>query len=233
MVGFTFEISSGQYCLPLSFLLFTLYSPTGPAEGGRSNPQLPPLVFISQGCRPTLESSESHHSYGNHFKHISVAAFSQSSPPLPYTLSPPTHPSKGQWKVLASDLRCVFQATDKRKALEETMSFTTQALASVAYQVGNLAGHTLRMLDLQAAALRQVEAHVSTLGQVRGVGSLLAPAPNSSAPTWAFSPAKRSWPPSSMSACPTPAQKLPRPPYLGASLCLSAGPCCPLRPGTP
>jgi len=62
---------------------------------------------------------------------------------------------------------CVFQATDKRKALEETMAFTTQALASVAYQVGNLAGHTLRMLDLQGAALRQVEAKMSTLGQVR------------------------------------------------------------------
>ncbi|XP_037665139.1 ABI gene family member 3 isoform X2 [Choloepus didactylus] len=58
------------------------------------------------------------------------------------------------------------QATDKRKALEETMAFTTQALASVAYQVGNLAGHTLRLLDLQAAGLRQVEARVSTLGQM-------------------------------------------------------------------
>uniref|UniRef100_A0A8C5YIR1 ABI gene family member 3 n=1 Tax=Marmota marmota marmota TaxID=9994 RepID=A0A8C5YIR1_MARMA len=58
------------------------------------------------------------------------------------------------------------QATDKRKALEETMAFTTQALASVAYQVGNLAGHTLRMLDLQGVALRQVEARVSTLGQM-------------------------------------------------------------------
>uniref|UniRef100_A0A8C2W1C8 ABI gene family member 3 n=1 Tax=Chinchilla lanigera TaxID=34839 RepID=A0A8C2W1C8_CHILA len=58
------------------------------------------------------------------------------------------------------------QATDKRKALEETMAFATQALASVAYQVGNLAGHTLRMLDLQGAALRQVEARVSTLGQM-------------------------------------------------------------------
>ncbi|XP_055476325.1 ABI gene family member 3 isoform X1 [Psammomys obesus] len=58
-----------------------------------------------------------------------------------------------------------LQATDKRKALEETMAFTTQALASVAYQVGNLAGHTLRMLDLQGAALRQVEARISTLGQ--------------------------------------------------------------------
>ncbi|XP_008576597.1 PREDICTED: ABI gene family member 3 isoform X1 [Galeopterus variegatus] len=59
-----------------------------------------------------------------------------------------------------------MQATDKRKALEETMAFTTQALASVAYQVGNLAGHTLRMLDLQGAALRQVEARVSTLDQM-------------------------------------------------------------------
>ncbi|XP_023573889.1 ABI gene family member 3 isoform X2 [Octodon degus] len=58
------------------------------------------------------------------------------------------------------------QATDKRKALEETMAFATQALASVAYQVGNLAGHTLRMLDLQGVALRQVEARVSTLGQM-------------------------------------------------------------------
>ncbi|XP_006833716.1 PREDICTED: ABI gene family member 3 [Chrysochloris asiatica] len=58
------------------------------------------------------------------------------------------------------------QTTDKRKALEETKAFTIQALASVAYQVGNLAGHTMRMLDLQAASLRQVEAHVSTLGQM-------------------------------------------------------------------
>ncbi|XP_010618621.1 ABI gene family member 3 [Fukomys damarensis] len=46
------------------------------------------------------------------------------------------------------------------------MAFTTQALASVAYQVGNLAGHTLSMLDLQGTALRQVEARVSSLGQM-------------------------------------------------------------------
>ncbi|KAF0875205.1 ABI3 protein, partial [Crocuta crocuta] len=59
-----------------------------------------------------------------------------------------------------------FQATDKRRALEETMAFTTQALASVAYQIGNLAGNTLRMLDLQAASLRKVEARVNTLGQM-------------------------------------------------------------------
>lgn len=66
------------------------------------------------------------------------------------------------------------------------MAFTTQALASVAYQVGNLAGHTLRMLDLQAVALRQVEARVSTLGQVRNVGRLPASAPDSSAPRGHF-----------------------------------------------
>lgn len=52
------------------------------------------------------------------------------------------------------------------------MAFTTQALASVAYQVGNLAGHTLRMLDLQGAALRQVEAKISTLSQVRVWGGV-------------------------------------------------------------
>ncbi|XP_068920464.1 ABI gene family member 3 isoform X2 [Petaurus breviceps papuanus] len=58
------------------------------------------------------------------------------------------------------------QATEKRKALEETMAFTTQALASVSYQINNLAGHLLRMLDLQDAGLRQVEASVSTLDQM-------------------------------------------------------------------
>ncbi|XP_006889385.1 PREDICTED: ABI gene family member 3 isoform X2 [Elephantulus edwardii] len=70
------------------------------------------------------------------------------------------------------------QTTDKRKALEETMAFTTQALASVAYQVGNLAGHTLRMLDLQAASLRQVEArmvnmHMEKVAR-REIGTLAA-----------------------------------------------------------
>ncbi|XP_075415418.1 ABI gene family member 3 isoform X2 [Tenrec ecaudatus] len=70
------------------------------------------------------------------------------------------------------------QTSDKRKALEETMAFTTQALASVAYQVGNLAGHTLRMLDLQAASLRQVEArmvnmHMEKVAR-REIGTLAA-----------------------------------------------------------
>lgn len=85
----------------------------------------------------------------------------------PQFCSSPSLEPPGPWGHRLRPGLCVFQATDKRKALEETMAFATQALASVAYQVGNLAGHTLRMLDLQSTALRQVEARVSALGQVR------------------------------------------------------------------
>ncbi|XP_075767365.1 ABI gene family member 3 isoform X1 [Pelodiscus sinensis] len=59
-----------------------------------------------------------------------------------------------------------LQATDKRRALEETMAYSTQSLASVAYQVSNLAGKVLQLLDLQASELRQVEASVCCLAQV-------------------------------------------------------------------
>ncbi|XP_060636834.2 ABI gene family member 3 [Anolis sagrei] len=58
------------------------------------------------------------------------------------------------------------QAQDKRKALEETMGFATQSLASVAYQISNLASDILKMLDLQAAEIRQVEANVCSITQV-------------------------------------------------------------------
>ncbi|XP_028930350.1 ABI gene family member 3 isoform X2 [Ornithorhynchus anatinus] len=58
-----------------------------------------------------------------------------------------------------------LQVEDKRKALEETMAFTTQSLASVAYQISHLAGQLLRLLDLQTTGLRQVEADVCTLSQ--------------------------------------------------------------------
>ncbi|NWV15802.1 ABI3 protein, partial [Ptilonorhynchus violaceus] len=57
------------------------------------------------------------------------------------------------------------QASDKRKALEETMALSTQSLASVTYQVSSLAGAFLRLLDLQAAQLRQVEADVACVAQ--------------------------------------------------------------------
>ncbi|XP_042330027.1 ABI gene family member 3 isoform X2 [Sceloporus undulatus] len=58
------------------------------------------------------------------------------------------------------------QAQDKRKALEETMGFVTQSLASVAYQISNLASDILKILDLQAADIRQVEANVCSITQV-------------------------------------------------------------------
>ncbi|XP_009462942.1 PREDICTED: ABI gene family member 3 [Nipponia nippon] len=59
-----------------------------------------------------------------------------------------------------------LQASDKRKALEETMALSTQSLASVTYQVSSLATAFLRLLDLQAAELRKMEADVSCVAQV-------------------------------------------------------------------
>ncbi|KAL2295287.1 hypothetical protein Nmel_018450 [Mimus melanotis] len=58
-----------------------------------------------------------------------------------------------------------LQASDKRKALEETMALSTQSLASVTYQVSSLASAFLRLLDLQAAQLRQVEADITCVAQ--------------------------------------------------------------------
>ncbi|OXB63602.1 hypothetical protein ASZ78_008917 [Callipepla squamata] len=58
-----------------------------------------------------------------------------------------------------------LQASDKRKALEETMAFSTQSLASVAYQVSSLATTFLQLLDLQTAELQKLEASVSCVAQ--------------------------------------------------------------------
>ncbi|XP_030821907.1 ABI gene family member 3 [Camarhynchus parvulus] len=58
-----------------------------------------------------------------------------------------------------------LQAGDKRKALQETMALSTQSLASVTYQVSSLASAFLRLMDLQAAQLRQLEADVTCVAQ--------------------------------------------------------------------
>ncbi|NXO56022.1 ABI3 protein, partial [Aramus guarauna] len=58
-----------------------------------------------------------------------------------------------------------LQASDKRKALEETMALSTQSLASVTYQVSSLATAFLRLLDLRAAELRKVEADIDIVAQ--------------------------------------------------------------------
>uniref|UniRef100_A0AAQ4PQS5 Abl-interactor 2a n=1 Tax=Gasterosteus aculeatus aculeatus TaxID=481459 RepID=A0AAQ4PQS5_GASAC len=48
------------------------------------------------------------------------------------------------------------QSADKERALEETKSYTTQSLASVAYLINTLANNVLQMLDIQASHLADV-----------------------------------------------------------------------------
>ncbi|XP_068844010.1 abl interactor 1 isoform X28 [Capricornis sumatraensis] len=59
-----------------------------------------------------------------------------------------------------------IQATDKRKALEETKAYTTQSLASVAYQINALANNVLQLLDIQASQLRRMESSINHISQV-------------------------------------------------------------------
>uniref|UniRef100_A0A8C3QIL3 ABI family member 3 n=1 Tax=Cyanoderma ruficeps TaxID=181631 RepID=A0A8C3QIL3_9PASS len=78
-----------------------------------------------------------------------------------------------------------LQAGDKRQALEETMALSAQSLASVTYQVSSVAGAVLRLLELQAAQVRRLEADVTCLAQSvdihqekvsrRGIGALAVP----------------------------------------------------------
>ena len=60
----------------------------------------------------------------------------------------------------------LFQATDKRKALEETKAYTTQSLASVAYQINAWANNVLQLLDIQASQLRRMESSINHISQV-------------------------------------------------------------------
>ncbi|KAK3610966.1 hypothetical protein CHS0354_000972 [Potamilus streckersoni] len=58
-----------------------------------------------------------------------------------------------------------IQAADKKKALEETKNFTTHSLASVAYQINNLATNFLKLLDLQQGQLAEMESSVNHLAE--------------------------------------------------------------------
>ncbi|XP_013771079.1 abl interactor 2-like [Pundamilia nyererei] len=57
------------------------------------------------------------------------------------------------------------QSADKERALEETKSYTTQSLASVAYLINTLANNVLQMLDIQASQLRRMESSVNHISQ--------------------------------------------------------------------
>jgi len=58
------------------------------------------------------------------------------------------------------------EATDKAFALDETKNFTTQSLASVAYQINVLATNMLQLLDLQANQLGDMESSINHLNQI-------------------------------------------------------------------
>lgn len=53
------------------------------------------------------------------------------------------------------------------KALEETKNFTTQSLASIAYQISTLANSVLSLFDAQTNQLRHMESSINLIGQVR------------------------------------------------------------------
>ncbi|XP_005093150.1 abl interactor 2 isoform X5 [Aplysia californica] len=55
--------------------------------------------------------------------------------------------------------------SDKAHALQETKNYTTHSLASVAYQINNLATNFLKLLDLQQSQLTDMESSVNHLNQ--------------------------------------------------------------------
>uniref|UniRef100_A0A3Q2YI87 Abl-interactor 2a n=1 Tax=Hippocampus comes TaxID=109280 RepID=A0A3Q2YI87_HIPCM len=62
-----------------------------------------------------------------------------------------------------------IQASDKHGALEETKSYTTQSVASVAYLINTLANNMLQMLDIQTSQLRCMESSVNHIAQTVGI----------------------------------------------------------------
>lgn len=53
-----------------------------------------------------------------------------------------------------------FQTDNKKNALEETKNYTTQSLASVAYQINTLAFNFLQLLEMQVRTAIETEIFV-------------------------------------------------------------------------
>jgi abl interactor 2 len=62
-------------------------------------------------------------------------------------------------------LECPFRSDNKKAALEETKNYTTQSLASVAYQINTLAFNYLQLLELQTSQLAEMESQMNHISQ--------------------------------------------------------------------
>ncbi|XP_034487411.1 abl interactor 2 isoform X1 [Drosophila innubila] len=58
-----------------------------------------------------------------------------------------------------------YRADNKKAALEATKNYTTQSLASVAYQINTLAYSYMQLLDLQAQQLSEMESQMNHIAQ--------------------------------------------------------------------
>lgn len=58
-----------------------------------------------------------------------------------------------------------FQSDKKAIALEETKNYTTQSLASVAYQINTLAYNFLHLLELQESQLAEMQSQMNHITQ--------------------------------------------------------------------
>lgn len=68
-------------------------------------------------------------------------------------------------KVSAYCTQKYLNEADKKKVLEETKNFTTQSLASVAYQINTLANNMLSLLDIHAVQLANMESSLNVISQ--------------------------------------------------------------------
>ncbi|XP_042209550.1 abl interactor 2-like [Homarus americanus] len=69
-------------------------------------------------------------------------------------------------KVAAYCIENFARAENKAGALEETKNYTTQSLASVAYQINTLAYNFLQMVEQQANQLAEMESQVNYISQM-------------------------------------------------------------------